>query len=233
MTHINRKRPNTKLQIVQVAAKLFIEDGFSRTTLTKIAKIMDISTGNLTFHFQTKEHLLAVLVDELGDFQNMLMAKAADEGQRSLLSYCLELTSMAAACAEDEAARDFFTSAYSLPLTLERIRENDTEKTKSVFGEFCPDWTEEQWVATENVVSGIEFATIVTRKENTPLPMQIEQTLNSVMMLYNVPEELRRSKIEKVLAMDYRALGRRILAEFKEYLGGVNEENLRQTVGKN
>lgn len=228
VAHINRKRPNTKLQIVQLAAKLFIEEGYSKTSLTRIAKIMDISTGNITFHFPTKEHLLAVLVDELFEFQDLLMVKAADEGQRSLLAYCLELTAMAAACEEDEAARDFFASAYSLPMTLELIRQNDTQRTKAVFGEFCPDWTEELWIATENIVSGIEYATITTREENTPLPVQIERALNTIMLLYNVPEQLRRTKIEKVLTMDYRALGRRILAEFKEYLERINEENLKQ-----
>ncbi len=37
-----------------------------------------------------------------------------------------------------------------------------------------------------------------------------------------VPEEIRRIKIDKVLAMDYRTIGKRIFKEFKEY---VEEEN--------
>ena len=82
-------------------------------------------------------------------------------------------------------------------------------------------------MATENIVSGIEFATIMTKEADTPLPLQIERALNSIMLLYGVPEDLRKTKIDKVLAMDYRALGRRILAEFKEYIENVNEENLK------
>lgn len=230
MTHINKKRPNTKLQIIQLAARLYIDEGFTNTSLTKIAKILDLSPGNITFYFKTKEHLLAVLVNELFGFQNMMMEHAVDEGKSSLLAYCLELTSIAAICEEDAAAKDFYASAYSSEITLALIRENDTEKTKEVFGEFCTNWTEEQWVATENIVSGIEYATIMTREENTLLPLQIEKTLDAIMLLYGVPEELRKKKIEQVLAMEYRALGRRILAEFKEYIDEVNEQNLNKAI---
>ena len=227
MSSIHKKRPNTRLQIIQLAARLFIEDGFTATSLTKIGKILGLSTGNITFYFKSKDHLLAVLVDELCDFQKLMMEHAADEGTSSLLAYCLELTAMAAICEEDEAARNFYASAYSSELTLALVRENDTIKTRAVFSPFCPDWTEEQWIATENIVSGIEYATIMTREEDTPLPMQIERTLNAIMLLYGVPADLRQMKIQKVLAMDYRSLGKRILREFKEYINEVNEHNLK------
>jgi len=232
MPHINKRRGNTRLQIIQLAAKLYIEEGYSKTTNKEIATGLDLSPGNITFYFPTKEHLLAVLVDELFDFQNLMMEQTTQEGKTSLLAYCLELTAMAAICEESEVARDFYLSSYSSELTLSLIRENDTEKTKTVFGEFCPDWTDERWRATENIVSGIEYATIITREEDTPLPRQIERALNSIMLIYGVPEELRKVKIQKVLDMDYRTLGRRILREFREYIEKVNEENLKKATQK-
>ena len=60
-----------------------------------------------------------------------------------------------------------------------------------------------------------------------------QQNRPLVPLLYGVPQELRKMKIEKVLAMDYRALGRRILAGFKEYIEKVNEQNLKNAVQKN
>ena len=230
MPHINKKRPNTRLQIISLAAKHFVEIGYGKTSLSGLARELDLSTGNITFYFPTKEHLLAVLLDELFDFQNMLMDQAAEEGKSSLLAYCLELTAMTAACEESEVARDFYASSYTQPMTLELIRRNDTEKTKEVFASYQPDWSNTQWLATENIVSGIEYATIMTREENTPLPLQIEKTLDTILYLYGVPRELRAQKIEKVLNMDYRALGRRLLTEFREYIEKVNEENLERSV---
>ena len=227
MPHINKIRPNTRLEIIKLAAHLFIEEGYSKTTFARVARDLDLSTGNITFYFPSKDHLLAVLAEELFDFQTWLMEYEAKEGASSLLSYCLELTSIAAACEDDEITKDFFASSYKSPLILDLIRENDTEKTKRVFAEYRPDWTDEDWRATENIVSGIEYATIMTSEQDTPLDKQVEKALDSIMMLYGVPEELRRAKIAKVLAMDYRNIGQRILKGFKEYIDKVNEENLK------
>ena len=226
MPHINKIRPSTRLEIIKLAAHLFIEEGYSRTTFARIARDLDLSTGNITFYFPSKEHLLAVLVKELFDFQTWLIEYEAKEGASSLLSYCLELTSIAAACEDDEVAKDFFASSYSSSLILNLIRENDTEKTRSVFGSYRPEWSDEDWKVTENIVSGIEYATIMTSEEDIPLDKQVEKALDSIMTLYGVPEELRRQKIAKVLAMDYRNIGQRILNGFKEYIDKVNEENL-------
>ena len=230
MPHINRRRGNTRLQIIQLAAKHFIEYGYSKTSLSRLAKELDLSTGNITFYFPTKDHLLAILVDELFDFQNILMDQAAAEGKSSLLAYCLELTAIASACEESEVARDFYASCYTSALTLELIRKNDTVKTKEIFSTYQPRWKEKQWLATENLVSGIEYATIMTREENTPLKLQIEKTLDTILYLYGVPRELRVQKIKKVLEMDYRALGHRLLTDFKEYIERVNEEKLKSAI---
>ena len=228
MPHINKQRPNTRLQIIQLAAKLYIENGYAKTTNKELAKTLDLSPGNITFYFPTKDHLLAVLVDELISFQGLLMEQAAEEGKSSLLAYCLELTAIAAVCEESEIARDFYASAYASALTLARIRENDAQKTREIFVPFRPDWTEQQWIATENIVSGIEYATIMTYETETPLEVQIEKTLDTILYLFGVPEEMRKLKIEKVLSMDYRALGHKLLLGFPEYVKKVNEEGLKK-----
>ena len=44
------------------------------------------------------------------------------------------------------------------------------------------------------------------------------------MTIYNVPEEIRKKKIEKVIALDYRSLSKRIFKEFKEYIEQTTEQ---------
>ena len=222
------RRTSTRSEIIKYACKMFIEEGYSNTSASKIARGLDLSPGNLTFYFPSKEDLLAVLVEELCLFQHELMMKEMNEGYTSLLAYCLELTSIAAICEEDPVARDFHVAVYTHEKTLEIIRNNDFEKTKSVFAPYCPDWTDEKWREMENIVSGIEYATIMTREENTPLELQIESTLDTILMLYNVPVEVRREKIAKVLASDYRTVSRSVLAEFKNYVEQTNEYALQQ-----
>ncbi len=183
-----------------------------------------MSPGHLMFYFPTKEHLLAVLVDKLCDFQWHLVGEEAEDGVSMLLAICFELMTMASAAEEDEIARDFFISAYTSPLTLEIIRRNDTERAKEVFAEYCPDWDDVHFKEAESLVSGIEYGTLMTTETSSPLDIRISGALNAIMMIYNVPADIRKKKIEKVRSMDYRKTGRRIFKEFKEYIEKENEQ---------
>lgn len=221
-----RKRIDTKLEIIQVATKMFIENGYYNTTNAKIAKEVGISVGNLNFHFPTKEDLLAVLIDELCDFQWKLMEEHVEEGKSSILALCLELTSMAAACEQNENIKELFLAAYTHLHTLEIIRRNDTEKNKKIFSEYCKDWTDIYYVEAENIVSGIEYATLMTTSDSAPIPVRISGALNAILSVYNVPREIREQKVRKVLKLDYMTIGKNILSNFIKYITEVNLDAL-------
>ena len=213
---------STKNKILRVSSTMFLEVGYSKTSPQMIAKELEISTGNVTYYYPTKEHLLAALTDLLCKYQWKMIKDEAEDGISLLLAICLELMTMAAACEESEVAKDFFVSTYQSPKCLEIIHNNDTARAKEVFAEYCPDWTDEQFREAEILVAGIEHATLNAIDKTVPLETRISGALNTIMMIYNVPEEIRRIKIEKVLAMDYRSIGKRIFNEFKEY---VEKEN--------
>lgn len=219
-----QKAKLTRLEIIKTATSMFLEVGYSKTSPQMIAKELGISTGNLTYHYPTKEHLLAALVDKLCEFQWKFMMDEADDGISSLLAVCLEMMSMASACEEDEIAKDFFISAYQSPVCLEIIQKNDTIRAKEVFAEYCPDWTDEQFKEAEILVSGIEYATLNAIDKSVTLETRIAGALNAIMTIFNVPEKIRMIKIEKVQAIDYRAVGKRIFKEFKEYVEMTNEQ---------
>ena len=222
---MKKKRVNTtKLVIIQTALRLFLENGFSNTSARALCNELGISLGNLTFYFPSKDHLLAVLIEMLCDFQWKLMKEEADDGISLVLAICLELMVMTSAAEENETAKDLFVSAYKCPMTLEIIRKNDSQRAKTVFSEYCPDWTDEQFKQAEILVSGIEYATLMTTETSTPLDVRISGALDAILYIYNVPEETRKIKIQKVLSMDYKKIGSRIFQEFKEYIEQVNEQ---------
>ena len=225
MARIN-KSELTKLEIINVATKQFLEKGYTNTTVSSIAKELEMSTGNLTFYYPTKEHLLSELVDMLCTFQRELMEEEADEGYSSVMAICLELTSMASACEEDEVIKDFFISTYTSPLCLDKIRKNDQKRAKEVFSTYCPDWTDEQYTVAEILVSGIEYATLTSSGEAISLEARITGALNQILAIYNVPKDLREQKIGRVRSMDCRMIGLRILSEFKNYVKESNEQAL-------
>ena len=195
-----RRRVNTtKSEIISVAIQMFLEKGYSATSPKAICDTLNLSTGNLTYYFQTKEHLLAVLVEMLCDFQWNCMQEIVKEGHTSLLAACLDL------------------AAYSHPLTLEIIRKNDTQRAKTVFGQYCTDWTDAKFAEAELLVSGIEYATLMPTELPVTLEERIRSAINIILTTYNVPEPVRQDKIRKVLSLDYRSVGRQVLQRFKAY----------------
>lgn len=213
-----RKSKLIKHEIIKTATAMFLEVGYSKTSPQMIAKELGISTGNLTYHFPTKEHLLSVLVEMLCEFQQKLLEYEADKGLSSNMSMCIELMTVAAACEENEIARDFFVSTFQSPMCLDYLRKSHVERAKRIFAEQCKDWSDEQFIEAEILIQGIDYTTIISNNASLPLDMRISGALNQILSIYNVPEDKCKEKIERVLAMDCRELGKRVLNEFKEYV---------------
>lgn len=223
-----RKINATKKEIVQIATRMFLEKGFTDTSVKSISDELGISTGNLTFHYPTKEHLLALLVEMLCDFQWHIMQTVQNEGNSQIFSLCLELPAIAAVCEENSIAKDFYISAYTHEMTLDIIRRNDTRKAQKVFKDYCSAWTDQDFVEAENIASGIEYAVLMTTDCSNPLPVRLRSSLTAILRLYGVPEPLRTQEIKKVLDVDYRGIGRQVLNEFTQYVHDVTEEQIEE-----
>ena len=216
----------TRNEIIRVAANRFLNDGYTKTTVASMAKALNMSTGNMTFHFPTKDHMLAELVDILCKYQWKTMEEEAQDGYGSVMAICLELLTIASACEQDEVAKDFFLSAYQSEICMDLIRRNDTERAKVVYKEYCPDWTEEHFIEAETLVSGIEYATLLTTSESASLEVRVGGALRTVLSIYNVPKEIRDQKIQKVLSMNYQKLGLDTLKKFRKYVDQTTEQAL-------
>lgn len=221
-----RKSKLTKLEIIKTATSMFLEVGYSKTSPQMIAKELGISTGNLTYYYPTKEHLLEVLVEMLCDFQIKLLEYEAKEGMDSTMSVCIELMTVAAACEESEVAKDFFVSTFQSQKCLDYICKSHIARSKRVFSEQCKDWTDEQFAEAEILILGIDYAAIISTNSPLAFDVRIGGALNQILSIYNVPEEKRKKIIKKVLAMDCSGTGKMVLSEFISYV----EKNIDETV---
>ncbi len=220
------KPHSTKLDILRCGTALFLEKGYNATTPKMLCQELDISPGNLTYYYPTKEHLLAELVKLLCSFQREMIQKETEDGYTSVMAICLELLTMASACEQDKVVKDFFLSAYRSELCMELIREQDKERAKEVFKEYCSDWTEEYFCEAEALVSGIEYATFFTTSNSAPLGVRVGGAIKTILSIYNVPKEIRDKKVHKVLTMDYKTLGLDTLKQFKKYVDKTTEQSI-------
>lgn len=231
-----RRRVNTtKLEIVQLATKLFLELGFSSTTPKMICDELDISTGNLTYYFPTKEHLLCVLAEMLCDFQWKMFESVSGNGYGSISSICIEMMTVASACEENEIARDFFTAVFESEICRNYLRNNHVERAKQIFAKECEGWTDLQFEEAELLVMGLQYTTVAASDANIPLKTKIAGALDRILDIYQVDKETRMCEIENVLQMDCRGVSKRVLSEFIAFVDKTNNEALdeiRMTIRK-
>lgn len=66
-------------KIKSTATDLFNQKGVKNVTLREVAKTLDKSYGNITYHFKTKNHLLLELFDEMVAETSEIMKSIASE----------------------------------------------------------------------------------------------------------------------------------------------------------
>lgn len=202
------KAVSTKDRILKTAIDLFFEKGYTLTTARNICDRLGISTGNLTFHYPSKEYLLLAIVEMLCGYQRDLVEYRSDEGEDPLFKYAYEMASQVSVCENNEIAKDFYVSAYTIPMTLATIRKWEGEYAESVFKKYNPDWTNEDFALAEITASGIELSILMSvQDEEIAFEDKLRIMLDSLLKLYNVPEEERCDVVDRVLASDYREFG--------------------------
>ena len=219
-----RAGTTTKYEIVQTASDFFFKEGFSNTSPRMIAEKLGLSTGNITYYFKSKEHLLLTIVEELCNFQWNMLEVEIDKGIGSAAAICLETMTVAVACEESEIARDFFISTFQSALCRNHLRQNHVERAKKIFAEECDGWTDEHFHQAELLVMGLQYSAIAPTDANLPLKMRLSGALNQILSIYNVDEKKRQEEIRRVLNKDCREISKRVL---KAFTGFVKERNAR------
>ena len=73
---------------------------------------------------------------------------------------------------------------------------------------------------------GTPYDLTETTGEPVSLETRLAGSLNAILGIYHVPPEIRKEKIERLLTLDYRGIGRRVLKEFKTYVDEANDQAL-------
>lgn len=205
----------TEIKIIKCAFGLFLEKGYSASTLKNIADLTGIKQGNITYHFRAKEDLLVILMQEMMDYHVDMIEDTHNETSDPLFSYALEIATQIALCETDERARDIYYSSYTLPKTFMLIKEWTAKKNYNLLGSLLPDFSEADFRRLENVASCIELSGIVTICDRYfTLEDKVLLVLDSLMKLYGFDEKERLRIAEKIKETDYTAMATEMFEKF-------------------
>jgi len=150
----------TEFKIIRSATKLFLENGFSHTTISMICEDSGIGRGNIVYYFHTKEDMLFLLIQELMDYHKSVIKEMLDKTGDVAFSCAMEITTQISLCEHNETARDLYYSAYSHQGIFDFIKEWTAKKNYDLLKNRLPEWTERDFKFKENVASLVEFSAL-------------------------------------------------------------------------
>lgn len=228
-----RKTNLTKLEIMQAAMRMFLEKGFTNTSAKAISNELNISTGNLTFYYPTKEHILLELTKEITEFHTKCIDKVLKDND-DLLSYCWEIAAQIILCEQNENAKDLYLAIYSHPMTMHFVKDWTAEKNQRILGERLKDWDYDRFRQVENVTSCIERSALAEScTESYTTEDKIRLILTCLLKIYDISTEERERVIKQILDTDYSKMGHDLFKQLSRYVGNQNKQAITKAIEEN
>lgn len=206
-------------KIIASAIKLFLQNGYSNTTLKMISADCQLRQGTIAYHYHAKEDMLKHLIEELMDYHSDVIEDVHEKTKDELFAYAMEIAVQIALCENDKKAWDIYYSAYSHPMTFEMIKNWSAKKNYILLKGRLPDWSESDFRHIENIASGIELAALMSPCDRYyTLQDKIALTLDAMLKIYEVPKSERDATLEKIKSFDYEKTSAEMFEKFVKRL---------------
>lgn len=204
-----------RAKILHVAAKMFLTDGYEKSTIIKIANATGLNVGSVVYAYKTKENVVCDLVSYVLEgqfaFTSEMLKNVTDD---KILFYAAETTLQLYMAESNENVRELYTVAYSLPNSSEIIYHKITEKLEGIFSETLPEWKTKDFYEREIASAGVmrNFMSVPCDMYFT-MDRKVRSFIESTLLLYRVPDEKIREAIEFVSQFDFETLAKQIITE--------------------
>ena len=213
-------------QVLHTTAHMFLEQGYTATTVREIAKRSEVDINAMVRAFGTKENILCQLVEYVleGQFAatEQFLKGVTDD---PLLFYAAETTLQLHMAESSEHIRDLYSAAYSMPESSALIMRNITGKLEQLFKAYQPDLETKDFyefeIATGGVMRG--FMTVPCDLYFT-MKRKVRRFIECVFRIFQVPEEKTEEAIAFVSQFDYPALARQTIDSMLAHLdSGIDQ----------
>ena len=207
---------DTRQRIERAAIKLYLANGVEATTNKMLTSVAQVSPGSLGNAYSTKEDLLLVCCEYVAKKQKKFFADLKEKYSYIDL-YALDVAVELFMCENNPSIKDVYSKSYSMPRTMEYIRNAFYKKSEEVFKEHLPNWTEQDFFEAEITKSGIMFGYIM--ESANPYFTQehkIKRCLTSILKLYEFEPDERKRIIERVVAEDIETYSKQFVAYIQD-----------------
>ena len=194
---------NAKRRILSACVKLFIEQGYSQTTMSDILSLADVSAGTFQNIFRTKDGVLMELVqfmfENQFDFANKIIDKTGTAASAVML-YATETAIQLTIAELNENLREIYIEAYTYKETAEYIHRQTSKKLYEIFGSYLPNYSESDFYELEIGSAGIMRPCDIY----FTLEKKLERFLTMSMSAYSIPNEERQAALSYIMNIDIK-----------------------------
>lgn len=202
----------TKQRILTACVKLFIEQGYYKTTLSAIVKEAGVSFSSFQNIFKTKDGVLLDLAKYMFEGQFDMARSVSKDNIKPAFVYAAETAIQMTITELNENLREIYVEAYSNPAASEYLFGKITEEVKGIFAEYNPTYSESDFYELVIGSAGL-MRNYMARKcdQYFNLDRKLMRFLTLSLKVYNVPEDEIKEAIEFVKSFDIREASNEIM----------------------
>lgn len=210
---LHRSTEENRRFILWAAARLFVQNGYTATTLRQIAKEAGINIGSLMYAYESKECILVDLVKYVLDGQftaaEKLLQGVTDD---KVLFWAVETTLQLYMAESRESIREIYLEAYSHQKSAVVIYQVIAEKLQAIFQAYHPQYEAKDFYELEIASGGIirSYMSVPCDIYFT-MNRKVQRFLEISFMLYNIPAKRIREAIEFVSHFDFTIIAQQVI----------------------
>ena len=204
-------------KMLHAAIKLFLENGYEKTTTASIAKAAGMTPSSFFAAFENKEELLLTLVKIM--FGNQFESAGQFDGisDDPVFLYSIETSLQIYITELSEPLRELYVMAYSLPTTSEYIYGSMAERLQKIFSKYMPGAELKDFYEMDIASAGIMRAYMAKPCDlYFTIENKLTRFLQSSLTLYSVPKEVQEQVTDTVLKMDLRSYAEQMIRKMVE-----------------
>ena len=201
----------TKERILQVCVKLFLEQGYKRTTMAEIIEKSGVSSSSFQNIFRAKDGVLTELVQFMFSSQ-FGAARSIANSLPPVFVYAAETAIQLTLTELNENLREIYIEAYTQKEASEYIRQETAKELYQIFGSYQPELTARDFYDMEIGSASIMRGYMAHPcDEELTLEKKLRLFLTMSLRAYNVPKEETEQAIRFVEGMDIRTISEQVM----------------------
>ena len=203
-----------KKRILTVCVKLFLEQGYKKTTVAQIVQQASVSNSIFQNIFRAKDGVLTELVEFM--FSNQFaMARSTTGAQLPpVYVYAVETAIQMTLTELNENLREIYIEAYTQKEASEFIFRETAKELYQIFGPYQPELTARDFYDMEIGSASIMRGYMAHPcDEELTLEKKLRMFLTMSLRAYHVPEDEIKKTVDFITGMDIRAVSERVMHE--------------------